>query len=199
MATEAKPDHVEQQGIDPYRISVRQYERMLDCGVFPPMLRLELLGGILVENRDRMTQNTPHVFVVDMLAYLLRGMVGAEWVIREEKPIQLGHTWRPEPDVAAARGPRSRYQNRYPKGRDLGLLVEVSDSTDPADHGSKRRRYASAGVPVYWIARSRMQTVEVNFEPTGRGKSAHSREIIEYRGTRRFRLSSRGRKSARLR
>ena len=45
------------RGWRPYRLSVRQYLRMIAAGVFPPETHVELLGGILVE---QMTEGTPH-------------------------------------------------------------------------------------------------------------------------------------------
>ena len=155
----------------PYRIDVRQYERMIAAGVFAPSTHLELLGGVLVEKGDKVTKNAPHDYVIDMLAELLRRLIGDEWVIRQEKSIRLGQLWRPEPDVAIVRGPRVRYWRDVPTVADLAFLAEVSDSTYDADRGVKYRRYAGAGVPVYWIAHIPAREVEVHSDPTGRAAS----------------------------
>ncbi|HEX8199122.1 MAG TPA: hypothetical protein VF590_01450, partial [Isosphaeraceae bacterium] len=55
-------------GVVPYHLSVRQFERMIDVGIFPDGVRVELLGGVLVE---KMTKNDPHDFTVGQLGQVL--------------------------------------------------------------------------------------------------------------------------------
>jgi hypothetical protein len=47
----------------PYRLTVRQFETMIDAGVFHNDDRVDLLGGFLV---DKMVKNDPHDFAIDM-------------------------------------------------------------------------------------------------------------------------------------
>ena len=156
-------------GLVPYRISVRQFEKMIDAGVFGEHDHVELLGGILV---DKMTKNDPHDFSVDAIAEVFRTITGPDWVVREEKSVVLGRFSRPEPDVALARGPRERYRSTAPKAADLAVLVEVADSGYAKDRGSKWRKYAAFRIPVYWIVNLPLRQIEVYTEPSGRGKSA---------------------------
>src|ERR1017187_8297616 len=125
-APRTSPRSASGSGVTPYRISVRQFEKMIDAGVFGEHDHVELLEGILV---NRMTKNEPHNFTVGELAEALRAIVNPDWVVREEKSIVLGRFSRPEPDLAVARGPRERYRSVSPKMPDLGLLVEVADSS----------------------------------------------------------------------
>ncbi len=163
-------------GIRPYRINVRQFERMIAAGVFAPSTHLELLGGLLVEQGDKATKNAPHDYVIDMLAEQLRRLIGIEWVIRQEKSLRLGQLWRPEPDVAIVRGPRARYWRDAPGAADLAFLAEIADSTYDTDRGVKYRRYAGAGVPVYWIAHIPSREVEVHSDPSGRAATGEFRQ-----------------------
>src|ERR1700743_1546097 len=87
-------------GLVPYRLTVRQFEKMIDAGIFRDLDHVELLGGILV---DKMKKNEPHNFGVGSLADLLRPIVEPDWILREEKPIFLGQFSRPEPDLAVVR------------------------------------------------------------------------------------------------
>ena len=48
----------------PYRLTVRQYLKMIDAGIFRDEDHVELLGGLLV---DKMTKKDPHNFAIDML------------------------------------------------------------------------------------------------------------------------------------
>jgi hypothetical protein len=50
-------------GLAPYRLTVGQFVKMIDAGVFHNDDRVELLGGILV---DKMVKNDPHEFAIDM-------------------------------------------------------------------------------------------------------------------------------------
>jgi Uma2 family endonuclease len=163
----------------PYRITVRQFEKMIDAGVFREGDHVELLGGILVA----MTKNRPHDYIVGQLGDLLRPILPEGWFIEEEKSSIIGRFWRPEADIAVIRGRRSDFRTRYPRARDLGLLVEVADSSYPKDVGIKLRRYASTKIPVYWIVNVGKRQVEVYTEPKGRGRTAcYQKTLIHKEG-----------------
>jgi Uma2 family endonuclease len=49
----------------------------------------------------------------------------------------------------------------------LGLIVEVAESTLQRDQTRKKRIYARAGIPVYWIVNLIDGRVEVYTDPTG--------------------------------
>ena len=160
-------------GIVPYRLTVGQFERMIDAGVFRDEDHVELLGGVLV---DKMTTNDPHDFAVDQLGAILTRGLPADWIARQEKSVVLGRFWRPQPDVAVARGPRERYDSTAPKVADLGMLTEVADSSYPKDRGTKWRKYAACRIPFYWILNLPHRRLEVYSVPAGRGKAAEYRD-----------------------
>src|SRR4051812_31720152 len=112
-------------GLIPYRLTVKQFLKMIDANILSEDTRVELLGGMLVA----MTTNVLHNYIVIQLSNLLRQRIPGEWSIREEKSIQLGRTWRPEPDLAVIRAPNTAFGQRDPSGADVALLVEVADST----------------------------------------------------------------------
>jgi Uma2 family endonuclease len=174
MATEVQPSGV---GIVPYRLSVRQFETMLDAGVFPDGVRVELLGGMLV---DKMTKNDPHNFSVHRLDQRLGRLLSTDWIVWEEKSVTLGRSWRPEPDIAVVRGPDDLYRARTPQAKDIGLVIEVADVSYAKDRGQKWRGYAAARVPIYWIVHLAKRQVEVYTEPRGRGLAATYRDSTIY-------------------
>jgi Uma2 family endonuclease len=161
----------------PYRLTVRQFEKMIDAGIFRDEDHVELLGGLLV---DKMVKKDPHNFSVGELGELFRDALKPDWTVREEKSVVLGLFWRPEPDVAVARGPRDRYRSKAPRSADLGLLVEVADSSYAKDRGAKWRQYAASGVSVYWIVNLPERRIEVYSAPSGRGRSAVYRDVTIY-------------------
>jgi Uma2 family endonuclease len=164
-------------GLVPYLVTVRQFERMIDARIFSDGDHVELLGGLLV---DKMTKNDPHNFTVGELGEALRAIVKRDRVVREEKPVVLGRFSRPEPDLAVARGPRERYRSVAPKPPDLGLLIEVADTTYLKDRGKKWAQYAASRIPVYWIVNLPERRVEVYTEPSGRGKAASYQSTVMY-------------------
>jgi Uma2 family endonuclease len=174
MATELHGRPRSDQGLKPYRISVRHFERMIEAGVLPEQPRLELFGGVLCRKR---TKNDAHDFTVGGLGAMFNRLLEPAWFAREEKSVVLGGFWRPEPDIAVVRRPRERYRDRAPRAGEIGLLVEVSDVTYTKDRGVKWRRYAAAGVGAYWIVNLPLRRIEVYSRPTGRGQAAVYQDV----------------------
>jgi Uma2 family endonuclease len=164
-------------GVVPYRLTVRQVEKMIDAGIFRDEDHVELLGGLLV---DIITTNDPHDFAVDQLGAILTRALPVEWIARQEKSVVLGRFWRPLPDLAIARGPRERYRTSAPRRADLGLLIEVADTSYAKDRGTKWRKYAASRIPIYWIVNLPQRQIEVYSGPSGRGKSAGYRDHTIY-------------------
>jgi Uma2 family endonuclease len=164
-----------QSGLVPYRLTVRQFLKMIDASIFREGDRVELLGGILVS----MTTNEAHDFIVTRLATRLRTLLPADWSLREEKSVQLGKRWRPHPDVAVLKAADDAFARRSPQPRDIALLVEVADSSYPKDLGPKLRRYAHVRIPLYWIVHVERRQVEVYRDPHGRGDKAGYR-LVEF-------------------
>jgi Uma2 family endonuclease len=75
--------------------------------------------------------------------------------------LRLGDRKFREPDLLALRDRHDpRYGDRYWHGADL--VVEVVSADDPArDLVTKRREYAAAGIPEYWIVNPLDRTVTV--------------------------------------
>lgn len=169
IATRAttKPD------LKPYRLSVKQFEAMIDAGIFPDGHHVELLGGILV---DKMTKHRPHTIAAGQARDVLARIIPPGWHVDHEEPIQVGRYDQPEPDVFVVRGQRRDYPKRPPGPKDLALVVEVSDVTYPKDRGVKWRLYAAGRVAVYWIIRLSTRQIEVYSQPAGRGADAFYRD-----------------------
>ena len=140
-----------------YRFDIPAFDRLCAAGTFGDR-KVELLNGFLI----MMTSGPPHDLAVTAMGEALRERLGKDdWTVREEKPIALSRRWKPLPDLAVVRGPRSTYAHRTPEVTDVALLVEVADTTYPKDSGIKRRAYARHGVPAYWIVDINRRAVEV--------------------------------------
>jgi Uma2 family endonuclease len=150
-----------------YQMTPRQFRKAIDAGVFGEK-RVELLGGIPFI----MSENPPHIFVsMRLLAALQALTVPPRWVVNKEHTLALGR-WRPLADAVVLRGPDTIYSTRLARAADIGLLVEISDTTYAKDSGPKLRRYASFRIPVYWIVDLNRRIVEVRTGPFGTGKQA---------------------------
>lgn len=78
------------------------------------------------------------------------------------------------------RGETRQYRDRHPGPEDVALIVEVADSTLERDRGVKRKVYARAGIPVYWIINLLESVLEVYEEPSGPTEDADYRRRRDY-------------------
>jgi Uma2 family endonuclease len=61
-------------------------------------------------------------------------------------------------------------QDRHPEPAEVALVVEVADTSLRRDRGTKKRLYARARIPVYWIVNLVERQIEVYTDPTGPAK-----------------------------
>ena len=69
--------------------------------------------------------------------------------------------------VTIVRGETRQYLDRHPGPQDVALVVEVADSSLQRDRSLKKRLYAEARIPVYWIVNLLANQIEVYSEPSG--------------------------------
>jgi Uma2 family endonuclease len=153
--------------LTPYRFTVRQFERMIDAGVFEDA-SVELLAGVVVP----MTTNERHNFAVGAFGDLLFPVVPAGCHLRLQLSGRTARFWRPEPDVAIVRGARRDFTQQTPNLNRFAFLIEVSDTSFQKDRTWKWRRYAASGVPVYGILDLNASKLHLFTSPAGRGRSA---------------------------
>jgi Uma2 family endonuclease len=147
----------------PARISLPQYELMIQHGVFDGRYhqRVELVRG---EIRQMNPIGIEHATAVNVLN---------EWSIREadrrrvlvsvQNPIFLPDSdSAPEPDVAWL--VRKRYTS-HPLPEDVLLVIEVADTTLAEDREEKAPLYAEAGIAEYWVVNLIDKCVEVFRDP----------------------------------
>ena len=68
---------------------------------------------------------------------------------------------------AICRGDETAYLVRHPNPADVGLLIEVADSSLLRDQRDKTRIYARAGIAIYWIINLVDRRIEVYGQPSG--------------------------------
>ena len=144
-----------------WRISVDRYHKMIQRGLLTTNDRLELFEGMLIK---KMTVNPPHAFVTQTIDKLFARLFSDNLFVIAQDPITMQDS-EPEPDVFVVRGKRRDFVQTHPGPEDVALLVEVSDSTLQQDRTWKKRIYAQAGIPVYWIVNLPDRQIEVYTEP----------------------------------
>jgi Uma2 family endonuclease len=153
-----------------YRLTLDQYEAMVDAGIFTGKDRVHLINGYLVE---KMTYQPPHAVADELCGSELARVIPPGWYIRPAKPIRIrcpGRDSKPEPDRAVVRGTIRDYTHRTPEPADVALVVEVSKSSLD-DARAMAGIYGRAGIPFYWIINLVAGQVEVysNPGPSGYG------------------------------
>jgi Uma2 family endonuclease len=152
-----------------YRLTLEQYEAMVDAGILGKRDRVHLIDGFLV---SKMTENDPHATADLLCGEALDRVVPPGWHVRPGKPIRIpGLTSKPQPDRSVARGAVRDYARRSPGPADIALVVEVSDAT-LADDQILAGLYGRAGIPFYWIVNVVDGQVEVYSRPGPAGYEA---------------------------
>jgi Uma2 family endonuclease len=145
------------------RFSVAEYHRLIEIGVLTEDDNLELLDGYLVH---KMSRNPPHDAAIQKIMKRLFRILPPDWDLRIQSAVTLSHS-EPEPDLAIVRGDETRYLTHHPVPADIGLVIEVSDSTLDGDRIDKGRLYAEAGIAFYWIVNLVDRQIEVYSQPSG--------------------------------
>lgn len=161
-----------------WRFSVADYHRLIEAGVLGENDRVELLEGWIV---PKMTHNPLHDGVIQIVSQRLSGHLPAKWTIRIQSAITTTDS-EPEPDIAIVRGDERTYLTRHPSAADIGLLIEVAESSLDQDRSVKSEIYARAGVANYWIVNLLDSQVEVLTHPALSGSAADYMSRRIFRG-----------------
>lgn len=149
------------------RITVDAYQEMADRGLLTPEDRVELIHGVVVE---KLRKSLPHIVATDLLVGLLPRLVPEGWFMSSGNPVLLAELdSEPEPDLQIVRGTPRDYLACKNRPADTALVIEVADSSYGFDRRIKRKLYASAGIPVYWILDLNRRILEIHSGPLGDG------------------------------
>jgi Uma2 family endonuclease len=81
----------------------------------------------------------------------------------------------------------------HPRPQDIGLLIEVADTSLDEDRDYKGPLYALADIPLYWIVNLVNRQIEVYSQPRG-GRSPGYQRRVDYREADQVPLMIAGRK-----
>lgn len=155
-----------------HRITVTEFGRMVDAGVFHPEARLELIDGKVLE---KPLANPPHAYAVAELTRQLILVLNDQAYVHPEGDAVLDDYSQPIPDVTIAPLPGKQWSRRHPVGPELLLAVEVGDSTIRLDRGVKLPIFARTGVAETWIVDINKRVIDVFTKPTDEGYTSTER------------------------
>jgi len=144
------PLEVDSETLPRKRFTRQDVDRLTEAGVFEGQ-RYELIDGDLI---DKTGQRPPHAISIQLLLDAFVALLGAS-LVRVQLPMEASGKDRerslPEPDFAVLKDRKPEFHQRHPRGDELLLVVEVSDTTARFDLSRKAELYAAAGVPEYWV------------------------------------------------
>jgi Uma2 family endonuclease len=149
------------------RFSVQEYHKLIELGILTENDNLELLEGYLVE---KIPHDPIHDGTIQLVEDVIRQHLPGGWCLRVQSALTVGRS-EPEPDLVIARGDKRTYLSRHPVPADVGIVIEVSNTSLDSDRDDKIPMYARDGIPVYWIVNLVGRQIEVYEQPTGASPS----------------------------
>jgi Uma2 family endonuclease len=146
------------------RLTLEQYERMVEGGILTSGDRVELLDGEIVEKVPIGTRHSACVIRLQRL--FMRALDDGRATVAVQSPLGLPPNSEPEPDVALLKPRADDYASLHPRPQDVLLVVEVCDSSIGRDR-VKLRLYARAGIPEVWLVDLTRNLVDVYRRPDG--------------------------------
>lgn len=140
------------------RFTAAEFLHMVELDAFGD-IKVELIGGEL----DRMPPpgNTHRLLQIALLAQLLKLLPQAN--VCGEAGIDLGEDTIVACDAAVLER-AFELTGMIPAGI-VSLIVEIAVSTRDRDLGLKRRLYAAAGIPTYWVVDAEREVVHLFDRP----------------------------------
>ncbi|WP_135255568.1 Uma2 family endonuclease [Thermus caldilimi] len=130
-----------------HRISLEEFHRMVEAGVFPEDLRLELVEGELLEMSPI---GKRHAAKVARLTALFSPLVPHKAILFVQNPLVVGGS-ELYPDLALLQPRSDFYEEGLPTAEDALLVVEVAETSFRYDLEVKVPLYVKGGVPEVWV------------------------------------------------
>ena len=148
-----------------HKLSVDDYEQMIEFGILNANDHVELIRGEIVE---KMPKGSRHSRCVNRLVRHLNAVAGSRWLVSSQNPVRLDDS-EPEPDGMLLRPRDDEYEGANPVAADVEVVIEVSDTTLGYDRTEKLSLYAEAAIRSYWIVNLIDDCIEVYHQPKPAG------------------------------
>jgi Uma2 family endonuclease len=151
------------------KFSVAEYNRMIDAGILDDEDKVELLEGQVVL---KMPRDPKHDSTIQFIQSTLYRVLPRGWEMRCQLAVTMTVS-QPEPDIAVVRGSARAFLKHHPYPTEVGLVIEVANTSLQRDTLDKTRVYAADAIPEYWVVDVANQRVEVYSAPAGGAYTAH--------------------------
>jgi Uma2 family endonuclease len=145
----------------PAKITLEQYHRMVDAGVWDDC-HVELLNGVVVEMSP---EGMPHASRSTTAGEYLMRLLDDRAQVRPAKPITLPNGSEPEPDIAIVQRVEDNYLTHHPYPENIFWVIEYSNTSLDKDLGVKADIYASENIPEYWVINLKQNILIVFRDP----------------------------------
>lgn len=139
-----------------HRFTLDDVLRMQEAGILGEGARVELVDGALVEMAS---EGAPHTWAKMQIAKRLMLTAGDTVQVIVDSTLRLSATNAPDPDLYL-------YDAKLPLtsvgGANVGLVIEVAQSTIKYDLAFKAELYAQHGVRDYWVVDVNAATIIVH-------------------------------------
>jgi Uma2 family endonuclease len=143
------------------RLTVAQYDHLIELGVLTENDKCELVAGEVVE---KMPIGEAHVTAVNRISNRLARRCLDRAVVSVQNPVRLPDS-EPEPDITLLPDQGGGTFAGKPGPSDVLLLIEVADTSLDHDRDIKGPLYAAAGIRDYWIVDVTESAVHIFRDP----------------------------------
>jgi Uma2 family endonuclease len=142
-----------------HRFTLDDVLRMQEAGILDEDARVELIDGVLVEMAS---EGSLHAWLKLQIAKRFSALAGDAVEVVVDSTLRLAPTYAPDPDLYV-------YDAALPfsgvNGANVGLIVEIAQSTVTKDLTFKAELYAKYRVQDYWVVDVNTDTVIVHRNP----------------------------------
>jgi Uma2 family endonuclease len=142
--------------------SLDDYHRMIEIGLLAGR-QVELLNGEII---NMAPEGPEHAQLNTDSGDYLRELLGEKALVRDAKPITIPDSnSEPEPDLAIVEPHRAIYRQHHPYPKNIFWVIEYAKTSLVKDLEAKRKTYACALIPEYWVVDLKNQQVKIFREP----------------------------------
>jgi Uma2 family endonuclease len=143
--------------------TVDDYHAMISANLLVNR-KCELIDGEIVAVSPELPQ---HYSTVKRGASYLTNLLQDKADVRFNGPVTFGNS-EPEPDIAIVRLPDDQYSLHHPYPEDIYWLIEMANTSFDYDTSTKKKIYAEAKIPEYWVVNLNKAELVVFREPFDR-------------------------------
>lgn len=130
-----------------HRLTVEDYYKMAEAGIFKEKDRVELIEGEII---DMVPIGSNHAYTINkILNHFLIKQISSDILVRIQDPLRLDQYNEPEPDLALVAN--KNYSDHHPGPTETLLVMEVADSSLNYDLEIKIPLYARHNIPEAWV------------------------------------------------